>query len=327
MLPGAVNLGVTPMELSAMTAQAKYRTACTSWALEGFGVPAVHGYYVIKAIVYLLGFWLCQRRHAGHTGFTKLFLKDMTFRQDAFRRLVLYNLLFEVLGFGCGSGPLTARFLPPHTAWFHFLCPGTIKLPFRMNSRDSRRSLVPWLSTRRTKFDVALFVGYLYSLVRMMLAPQVTAAGCRVVCAFLSALALVDHTVFLASRGEVYGYMAVAFCSRASSLQGAQLIQLGIYFWAAISKLGPWFANVIQVMLSNSPCWPHACRSLLYRDLQKGDFRASAVAKRLAGLGTSMELAIPLLLPKGGLSSRLGLFLSVSMHTFIFTNFAMGCPQ
>eukprot|EP00413_Alexandrium_margalefii_P019099 CAMPEP_0204541262 /NCGR_PEP_ID=MMETSP0661-20131031/18088_1 /ASSEMBLY_ACC=CAM_ASM_000606 /TAXON_ID=109239 /ORGANISM="Alexandrium margalefi, Strain AMGDE01CS-322" /LENGTH=50 /DNA_ID=CAMNT_0051547939 /DNA_START=30 /DNA_END=178 /DNA_ORIENTATION=+ len=50
-----------------------------------------------------------------------------------------------------------------------------MKLPLRANARDSRRPLLPWLSTRRSSLDVLLFAGYLASLVRALAAQRVTA--------------------------------------------------------------------------------------------------------------------------------------------------------
>ena len=49
---------------------------------------------------------------------------------ESFKRILLYSMTFELLGLGCGSGPLTARYLPPVAACLHFGRPGTAKLPF-----------------------------------------------------------------------------------------------------------------------------------------------------------------------------------------------------
>eukprot|EP00927_Polykrikos_kofoidii_P054317 TRINITY_DN48749_c0_g1_i1.p1 TRINITY_DN48749_c0_g1~~TRINITY_DN48749_c0_g1_i1.p1 ORF type:complete len:581 (-),score=52.78 TRINITY_DN48749_c0_g1_i1:170-1912(-) len=317
------SFGISAKELGDMDLREQFRLACTGWARSGMGIPfSAHTYYGLKAILYLAGFWVFQAGSSRCWSLRQLF--DKCTRSDAFRRFVVYNLLWEVLGLGCGSGPLTARFLPPHTAWFHFLCPGTMKLPFRTNARDSRRPLLP-LSTRRNRFDVLLFATYLASLLRALTMRRVSAGACRSICGLLSALALVDHTVFLASRGEVYGYMTLAFAAKAPV--GAQLVQLGIYFWAAVSKLGPWFPNVIQVMLSNSPCCPKQLRPYLYKDVDKSDLRPSRLSKLLAVMGTVNEIAIPALLPFGGIPACLGMSFALSMHTFIFTNFAVGVPQ
>jgi hypothetical protein len=41
---------------------------------------------------------------------------------------VLYTMLFEVVGFGCGFGPLNNRFFPPMGSIIYWLRPGTIRL-------------------------------------------------------------------------------------------------------------------------------------------------------------------------------------------------------
>ena len=47
----------------------------------------------------------------------------------AFQKAILWSLLFEGLGLGCGSGPLTGRYFPPVGGFLYFLRPGTTKLP------------------------------------------------------------------------------------------------------------------------------------------------------------------------------------------------------
>src|SRR6185295_17499091 len=50
-------------------------------------------------------------------------------RPEAFQKAILWSLLFEILGLGCGSGPLTGRYVPPIGGALYFLRPGTTKLP------------------------------------------------------------------------------------------------------------------------------------------------------------------------------------------------------
>src|SRR5947209_14793823 len=46
-----------------------------------------------------------------------------------YQKFIVFNLLFEVLGLGCGSGPLTGRFMPPVGGFLYWLRPNTIRLP------------------------------------------------------------------------------------------------------------------------------------------------------------------------------------------------------
>ena len=113
-------------------------------------------------------------------------------------------MAFEVLGLGCGSGPLTARYLPPFGACFHFARPGTIRLP-------------PWpqlpgcAGDRRSVVDVFLYLALLACLLRGLIAPAVTIDCLWPIVVGLPLLALRDKTIFLAARGEHYYALTVAF--------------------------------------------------------------------------------------------------------------------
>ena len=66
------------------------------------------------------------------------------------------------------SGPLGFHIWPPFTAFLHFLRPGTIKLaPFP--------GLPLFGGTTRTWLDVALYAGFVGSLLRALVAPAIGA--------------------------------------------------------------------------------------------------------------------------------------------------------
>ena len=76
-----------------------------------------------------------------------------------FEKVVLYTMLFEVIGLGCGFGPLNNRFFPPMGSILYWLRPNTIRLP-------------PWpkrvpltRGTARTPVDAALYAALLVMLV------------------------------------------------------------------------------------------------------------------------------------------------------------------
>lgn len=92
-----------------------------------------------------------------------------------YQKLVIFTPLYEILGLGCGSGPLTGRFSPLIGGFLYWLRPNTIRLP-------------PWPErvplTRgdtRTVVDVALYAVVLISGSWALLAPggggPVTADG------------------------------------------------------------------------------------------------------------------------------------------------------
>src|SRR6476619_480583 len=94
------------------------------WAKTPLGVYVV---YALKIALYVAGwFFFC--------GFTP----GMGRASDvgawwlepvAFQKAIVWSMLFEILGLGCGSGPLTGRYLPPIGGALYFLRPGTTKLP------------------------------------------------------------------------------------------------------------------------------------------------------------------------------------------------------
>ena len=83
------------------------------WAEVGFGTPVVmHLFYVVKILLYILGGWLFALATAGINGFTNICGRWWT-EPIVFEKIVLYTMLFEVVGLGCGFGPLNNRFVPP----------------------------------------------------------------------------------------------------------------------------------------------------------------------------------------------------------------------
>src|SRR6201993_4860447 len=64
-----------------------------------------------------------------------------------FEKVALYPLLFEVIGLGCGFGPLNNRFFPPMGSILYWLRFGTIRLPPWPDRVPGTRG------TKRTPFD------------------------------------------------------------------------------------------------------------------------------------------------------------------------------
>ena len=358
---------------------ARFRKGCDMWAASGFGTPVIiHLFYILKIACYL---WLLQY----FLSFSDLPCpgsEDSSARAvwlvDGFQRFVTLSLAFEGLGLGCGSGPLSAHFLPPFTAAWHWFTPGTIKLPWRFDLRDGQRagfgSASSFLGgTTRGVASCAFNVLHFALLVRALVAPRATAVSVLLpVCCTLAVLAVNDATLFLASRsehylpltlcsvvaalsqhrahgsgsifsadlvggagGEEYDQQGVPASAALAALTGWRVVQIGIWGWAAVSKWGPFFDNVIQAMASNSPLvalisparLQQRLRSGLYRDLTAGDFRPSSAATALAKFGTCSEIAFPLLLACGGLAGVAGLVIGVGFHVFILSNVAIGVPQ
>jgi len=294
----------------------KLQAACQAWALDGYGAPlTLYGLYVLKVLVYV-GIWasVCTLTLPGPW-------QDALMSAEGFKKAVLWSMLFESLGLGCGSGPLTGRYIPPVAAPLHFLRPGTLRLP-------------PWPGLpilgggRRTLLHAGLYLGFLGVTLRALAAPAVSPELVLPAVVLLGLVGLTDKTIFLAARSEHYGALMVCFLFSDDWLAGAVAVQLALWLWAGVSKLNRHFPAVVCVMVSNSPWlrWQRL-RQAMYRSYPD-DLRPSTLARSMAGMGAAMEFAVPvlLLMGDGGAITAAGLVLMVLLHTFITANFPMAVP-
>ena len=115
-------------EWSKGTRSEKIRPMARHWAEVGFGTPVVmHLFYVFKILLYILGGWLFALATKDVDGFTNV--AQWWTEPIVFEKVVLYTMLFEVVGLGCGFGPLNNRFFPPLGSILYWLRPNTIRLP------------------------------------------------------------------------------------------------------------------------------------------------------------------------------------------------------
>ena len=299
-----------PLEWAKRPFAEKSRMVCRAWALQGYGSPlAVYLFYVAKLAAYGLG-W------AFFCGFPLREIASWWLLPIAFQKAILWSMLFEILGLGCGSGPLTGRYVPPLGGFLHFLRPGTTRLP-----------LWRGLGTRRTWLDVLLYAAAIAAMLRALLAPSMTPALVWPIVALVAALGVLDKTLFLAARGEHYWTTAAVFALAADFVPGAKAVQAALWFWAGVSKLNRHFPAVVCVMTSNSPFtrfeW---LRKRMYRAFPD-DLTPSRWAVIAHG-GTALEFAIPALLlaGDGGPLTLAGLVLMLALHVYITSNVPMGVP-
>ena len=140
----------------------RVRLMCQSWATQGFGAPLIaYVFYVAKVAVYVAVWVLFVMRSPDVSGLGDI--DDWWFTPIAFEKAIVWTMLFEVLGLGCGSGPLTGRYVPPIVAPTHFLRPGTIRLP----AFPARVPLTA--GHRRTLLDVVLYLAVVVLAVRALL--------------------------------------------------------------------------------------------------------------------------------------------------------------
>jgi hypothetical protein len=319
-----------PLEWAKKPFAERARMVCQAWAIDGYGSPlVVYAVYAGKVLFYIAAwifFCTLSPTLGGPRSIAAWWLSPL-----AFQKAILWSMLFEGLGLGCGSGPLTGRYFPPIGGLLYFLRPGTTKLPL---FRD-----LPLLGgVRRTWLDVALYAALLFFLLRALTAPALDLALLLPIALVVPVLGIADRTIFLALRAEHYWTTTVCFVLAGDGIAGdsiaddwiagAKSVQLALWFWAGVSKLNGHFPAVVCVMTSNSPLTRFGwLRRRMYRGFPH-DLRPSNLAVAMAHAGTALELAVPtiLLFSPGGWTLVLGMVLMILLHGYITSNVPMGVP-
>lgn len=306
---------------SALPRQERLQPMARHFAEFGFGSPdVVVLIYVLKIGLYLLGGWLFVLTTPGIDGFFDV--ASWWTRPEAFYKFALWTSLFEVVGFGCGFGPLNLRFVPPMGSSLYWLRPGTIRLPPWEGrvpfTRGDARSLV----------DVALYGALLVSMV-VALWGALTTTEVTVTLALLVLTGLRDQTIFLAARGEVYGTLLLTYLfPDGDRITAAKFVMIVIWWGAAVSKMNRHFPFVVSGMLSNSPFWrSRRLKRALHRHFPD-DLRPSRLSEALAHGGTLVELVAPIVMIAAGDSwlLRVAAVAMILFHLTILSSFPMGVP-
>lgn len=298
----------------------RLRLMCVTWCTQGFGAPdVVYVLYVIKLVFYVgifFAFTALTPSLGGPASFSEWWSSPL-----AFEKAIVWTLMFEVMGLGCGSGPLTGHYGPMFPAMRHWLRPGTTRLrPF---------AWVPFTNGhRRTVVDVGLYAALLVVLLRALLSAHLHLSELIPIIAVLCTVGLRDKTIFLAARSEHYLLTVIVFCFAGDLLAGAKAVQLMLWLGAATSKLNRHFPNVLAVMQSNSPVQrSKRLRRALYRDYPN-DLRGSHFAAVLAHGATVIEYSFPMILAftTTGPLHVAALVVMVLFHLNILLSIPMGVP-
>jgi hypothetical protein len=190
------------------------------WSVNGFGTPnAVYVLYIVKLVIYALGgLLIISATTPGLGGLGNL--GHWWTQLIVYQKVVVWTLLWEVIGLGSGSMPLTFRFLPPIGGILYWLRPGTIRLPPWPDKVPLTRG------TRRTIVDLVLYAGVIGSAGFLLFshgtavadtavpgtaAGHLSTVGIAVLLAFLVGLGLRDKVSYLSARPELYGLLLVVF--------------------------------------------------------------------------------------------------------------------
>src|SRR5215212_5695111 len=305
------------------------------WAEVGFGTPVVlHLFYVVKILLYILAAWLIVLTTKGIDGFTNV--ASWYAEPIVFEKVVLYTMLFEVIGLGCGFGPLNNRFFPPMGSILYWLRPKTIRLPPWPNRVPLAKG------TARTPVDALLYAALLVILLVALFSDGTgpipaldTTVGVLplwqiwTILGLLAVLGLRDKVIFLAARGEVYASLTVAFLfTGADIVIGAKLVCLVIWLGAATSKLNKHFPFVISTMMSNNPVFRPRWIKRKFFEHFPDDLRPGRLSRWLAHFSTAIEGLVPLVLffSHGGWPTAIAAFLMLCFHFGILSAIPMGVP-
>jgi hypothetical protein len=310
------------------------------WAEVGFGTPVLlHLFYVVKILLYILAAWLLALSTRGLGGIDAFTNVAHWYAEPiVFEKVVLYTMLFEVVGLGCGFGPLNNRFFPPLGSILYWLRPGTIRLP-------------PWpgripltKGDSRTPFDALLYAALLVLLTIAIFSDgtgPMPALGTTVgvlpawqiwaVLGVLAVLGLRDKVIFLAARGEVYASFTVAFLFAGYGVDlilGAKLVCVVIWLGAATSKLNKHFPFVISTMMSNNPLFRPKFIKRKFFEHFPDDLRPGWRSRWLAHFSTIIEGLVPLVLLfcHGGWPTAIAAFVMLCFHFGILSSIPMGVP-
>ena len=247
-------------------------------------------------------------------------------------------MLFEVIGLGCGFGPLNNRFFPPMGSVLYWLRPNTIRLPPWPNRVPLTKG------TTRTPVDAALYGALLVMLLVALFSDgtgPIPALGTTVgvlpmwqiwtILGLLALLGLRDKVIFLAARGEVYASFTVAFLFAGYGVDmiiAAKLVCLVIWLGAATSKLNKHFPFVISTMMSNNPVFRPRFIKRKFFEHFPDDLRPGRMSRWLAHFSTAIEGLVPLVLffSHGGWPTAIAAFVMLCFHFGILSSIPMGVP-
>ncbi len=304
-------------------------------AERGMGNPDVlYLIYTVKIALFILGAILFALSTKGIDGWNDI--TSWWSEPIVFQKVALWALLFEVLGLGCGFGPLTGKIKPPMGSVLYWLRPGTIRLPPWPNR------ILLTAGDRRTAFEAVPYAVLLVATTYALLSNgtgEVPALGTSVgvlptwnialIIVLIVLVGLRDKLIFLACRGEVYGALTVTFLLPGPDMiVAAKLVMVAIWIGAATSKLNRHFPYVVATMMGNSPLirWMWL-RTKLYRGYPD-DIQPSIIPRLLAHGGTVIEMGVPLMLffSHGGVVTAVAASVMVIFHLVILTSIPLGVP-
>mmetsp|Transcript_94073 Transcript_94073/g.196283 ORF Transcript_94073/g.196283 Transcript_94073/m.196283 type:complete len:578 (+) Transcript_94073:46-1779(+) len=282
-------------------------------AHANFSLPVfqIFGIYIAIGLVWFAG-WV----------FLGMDKSQSMFCAENARRFIVYNILHGLTGIGATCGPLGVKNKVPYFAPFlHFLTPGTIASPLLPGVVGCLQKI----PIKRSLLGTLTFVVYYSSLIRSLIDPSPANITVSVVC--LGVATVFDSLVFFVSRGEHYGYHLICLMFP-DWIAGVQCSHLMLYLCVGVSKCGPWFKYVVQVLMKDAMFTPFLPKQGLARAFYKdfpNDLSPSMLPRVMAVAGAFLEWFFPLccLAAPGCLLNYLGVFGMNTYHFFIWSTLPM----
>ncbi|MEK6328633.1 MAG: DUF3556 domain-containing protein, partial [Actinomycetota bacterium] len=279
---------------------ARIKPLAQDWGVNGFGSPSfVYFLYAFKLVIYFGGAMAVISLTPGLGSLGDF--SDWWSEPIVFQKLAVWALLWELLGLGAGSMPLSFRFKPLIGGPLYWLRPRTVRLPPWPDkiplTAGSYRTLVD-----NVLYGAAVAAGLflLFSSgidVARTEAGRLPIAGIVVLLVLLGLLGLRDKVSFLGARPEIYvPILVISLFAPDEWIVGWQFVLLFIWWGAAFSKLNKHFPFVVSTMVSNAPLVRHeSVKRRLWRNYPD-DMLPSRGAALFAHFGTVQEFLWPLLL-------------------------------
>ncbi|HVE25549.1 MAG TPA: DUF3556 domain-containing protein [Sporichthya sp.] len=317
------------------------KTLALHWVEYGFGTPRmVHTIYIMKVLVLYICGGVALATLTSDVG-APWEINNWWDEPIVYQKLVMWTMLLEAIGLAGSWGPLAGKFKPMTGGILFWARVGTFRVqPWKR---------VPFTAgSKRTIVDVALYVGFLATLLLAICVPGkddstmlealpgddagLVAPGLLIApMVLIVLLGLRDSVAFLAARSEQYlpwlfFFAVLDFTDMIVALKISICI---IWIGAGISKIGYHFGCVVPPMMSNSPVLPGtAIRKKFYKDFPN-DLRPAGLAHFFAhGLGTLTELTLPLILlfSTNRQITIAAVVCMVIFHIFIISAFPLAVP-
>lgn len=237
------------------------------------------------------------------------------------KKFLIYQILHGLLGLGATSSLLGFRF-----KWhlggtgIHFLMPGSLCSPLLPKlAQKLSFGLGASVPGQRSFVAVLSFAVYIALLLRALLAKELGVSELLPIYLVLVLCTIFDFTIYLASRGEHYVYMLVCLVFP-DWRSGMQCVQLALWCWAGISKMGPWFQYVLPFITKDSAVANLLPREFLAKILLADyprDVNPSRFTTVLAWTGAFLEVIFPAFCSCSAPLRYFGGYGMIWYHTFI----------